>query len=508
MRLFFLPPLAGLLLCATSLWSQSPAPEFRGMWIATVKNIDWPSRAGLPVETQQRELIEILDRLQAHHFNAVVLQVRPAGDAFYDSPFEPWSEWLSGEQGKAPSPYYDPLQFAISECHRRNMELHAWINPFRAVTDDDPLKQLAPNHVARTHPEWTVRYGNNRYIDPGIPMARDYLISIVMDVVQRYDIDAIHFDDYFYPYQIAGEEFPDSLSFRLYRARFTDLIAWRRNNVDEFIHQLHDTLVAVKAEVEFGISPFGVWRNNAEDPLGSATRAGITSYDGLHADVRTWLQRGWIDYVAPQLYFSIGFAPADFTILLDWWERNSFGKHLYIGHSVYKINNNADQNWADPRELPRQIAAVRRNPAANGSIHFSANWLKKNPLGFADSLQNRLYAAYAFPPSMPWLDNVAPLPPAQVSISATKAGMELLWIDPRNPDAAYYCVYRSEGKELPNASQQYLREILRERGQYSLDEEVKFGKKYHYLVTARDRQHNESEPILVSKRYWRGLFRK
>ncbi len=495
--------LLSLLVCLFRLPAQEPLREVRGVWIATVKNIDWPSRAGLPAQAQQQELISLLDSLQTHGFNTVILQIRPSGDAFYDSPIEPWSEWLTGSQGLPPRPYYDPLEFAVTEAHRRNMELHAWLNPFRVVMDADKNPALAASHVARRRPDWTLRYGNISYLDPGIPEARAYVMNVVADVVTRYDIDAIHFDDYFYPYKIAGEEFPDTASFRRYGGRFRDLPAWRRNNVDEFIRLTHDRIIGIKPSVKFGISPFAVWRNQADDPEGSATRAGITSYDALHADVRTWLRMGWIDYVAPQLYFSIGFAPADFAVLLDWWERNTFGKHLYIGHSPYKIQNNQDPNWNSPREIPRQVEAVRQNSIAQGSLFFSANWLNKNLLGWADSLRQTYYQSYTFPPAMAWIDNSPPLPPAHVDISSDKRGIELLWLTPQSEEAAYYCLYRTDRKTPPLPLARYRMAILREEGNYYLDEEVKFGRKYHYLVTARDRHHNESEPVMVSRRAWK-----
>lgn len=498
-----------LLLCFPLLLpAQSPEREFRGMWIATVKNIDWPSQAGMRSGDQQRELIELLDSLQTHGFNAVILQIRPAGDAFYESSYEPWSEWLTGQQGLAPSPYYDPLQFAISESHKRNMELHAWINPFRALMNDDSTKAIHPDHVAAKYPEWTLHYGGKRYIDPGVPQARDYVTKIVMDIATRYDIDAIHFDDYFYPYAVANQEFPDSLSYRYFGGRFEDKNAWRRNNIDDFILTLHEEILEQRPDMKLGISPFGVWRNQADDPTGSATRAGITSYDALHADIRKWLRLGWVDYVAPQLYFSIGYAPADYAILLEWWEQNSFGKHLYIGHSAYKVNNNNDQNWTSPNQIPRQISMTRWSNTAKGSIFFSAKWLKTNTLGWADSLQHNYYQHYAFPPSMRWLDNTPPLPPAQLTASARKEGMELLWLDPRNPDAAYYCVYKFDKGEYPEPDQNHLVSILRDSGTFYRDTEVRFGKEYSYLVTARDKHHNESEALEVTKRNWRGLFKR
>lgn len=504
-----LPRLACLFFSLCFLSATAQQREFRGMWIATVKNIDWPSQPGLTTAEQQKELLLLLDSLQSHGFNAVILQVRPAGDAFYESNFEPWSEWLTGRQGVAPRPFYDPLQFAIREAHARNMELHAWVNPFRASMSDDSLQWIAPEHILSRHPEWTVSYGGKQYIDPGVPPAREYVKDVILDIIERYDIDALHFDDYFYPYKVAGQDFPDSLSWRYYGGRFRDIDAWRRDNVDQFIYSLHQKILESSPTLKFGISPFAVWRNKADDPEGSDTRAGITSYDGLHADIRKWMRLGWIDYVAPQIYFSVGYAPADYEVLLRWWEQNSYGKHLYIGHSAYKVNNNSDRNWEDPKEIPRQLNMVRASTKAEGSIFFSAKWLQVNALGWADSLQQHYYSQMAIPPGMPWLDHLPPLSPAQLTAHAGKTGVQLLWLDPRNPDAAYYCLYRTEGKAVPlTTDQAKLIAVLRNQGAYFEDRSVQFGKKYHYLLTASDAHHNESDAIIISKRYWRGLFRR
>jgi len=386
----------GLLLAGISGYSQNQTPkrEFRGVWIATVKNIDWPSRAGLSSEEQQRELVNLIDRYHQMGMNAIIFQVRPAGDVFYFSAIEPWSEWLTGIQGKAPVPFYDPLQVAIEACHERGMELHAWVNPFRAYLDVDRDRMTHVFHVMHTHPEWVVTYGPNAYIDPGIPAARDYVVEVIEDIVMRYDIDAIHIDDYFYPYKIEGKAFPDTLSFERYGRNYRDKDEWRRENNNQFIYELRNTIKTHKPWVELGISPFGVWRNNADDPLGSDTRAGVTSYDDLYADVRTWLQKGWIDYVAPQIYFSIGYPPADYAILLDWWSQNSFNRQLYIGKAAYKVNNNHDQNWKLPGQIPGQIRMDRQREKVDGSIYFSAKSLILNPFCYTSLTSKTLYQGF------------------------------------------------------------------------------------------------------------------
>ncbi len=384
------------------LQAQNPKREFRGVWIATVNNIDWPSRPGLPVEEQKEELTDLLDELLDLGMNAVIFQVRPAGDALYFSPFEPWSEYLTGVQGKSPDPFFDPLQFIIEACHDRGMELHAWVNPFRAYVSLSKRRYIDPSHILSKHPEWVVTYGDRAYLDPGLPDAREYVLQVILDLLYRYDIDGLHIDDYFYPYKIQGKEFPDSLSYRRYGKSFVPKADWRRENINSFVRSLRNHSQAIKPWVKFGISPFGVWRNASKDPRGSQTRAGTTSYDDLYADVRGWLERGWIDYVAPQLYWSIGFAPASYDVLVEWWSNNSFGKDLYIGKAAYKVGNNSDKNWDNPEELAKQVALDRRNGGPDGSIYFSAKSLLKNPLNALEPLRSDVYTSKALLPSGPW----------------------------------------------------------------------------------------------------------
>ncbi|MEM6344477.1 MAG: family 10 glycosylhydrolase [Bacteroidota bacterium] len=494
----------------SSMNAQSPKREFRGAWIATVKNIDWPSQAKLYADVQAGEFTDLLDRLQAVGINAVIVQIRPSGDAFYPSAYEPWSEWLTGEQGSPPEPYYDPLDMMIAEAHSRGMEFHAWFNPYRADMDWEEGKLRAENHVSQTHPEWTLQYGRNLYIDPGIPDAQDYVLGVVLDVVKHNPIDAVHFDDYFYPYRIADTPFPDTSSFAFYGAGFPEVDDWRRYNVNTFIQRLSDSIRYVNPEVQFGISPFGVWRNIADDPEGSDTRAGQTSYDDLYADIRLWLRNGWIDYVAPQAYWSIGYPPAAFDVIVEWWSANCYGKRLYIGHGPYKIANNADKNWDDPTQIPRQIRQLRENEAVDGSIFFSSRWFDVNPLGFADSLQNYYYRRPALIPTVQKGDPIPPVAPSEQEIRIVKKGVQLSWQKSLYGDSvAYYVIYRSEGHELPTLNASYIYKVQGGDQTLFLDKRTRFLKRYHYIVTAVDRQHNESAPSEISSKIrWTGFLQR
>ncbi|MCA1759294.1 MAG: family 10 glycosylhydrolase, partial [Bacteroidales bacterium] len=275
-----------------------PKFEFRAVWVATVANIDWPSKPGLTTEQQQQEVIDMLNMHEKLGMNVIILQVRPTSDAFYPSALEPWTRYLTGTPGQAPEQFYDPLQFWIEECHKRGMELHAWLNPYRVALNHQ--QPLAGNHIAFQHPEWILKYGNSLYFDPGLPQTREFAAQVVKDIVSRYDVDAIHFDDYFYPYPLK-EDFPDTASFAFYNRGFfpEDKADWRRENVDIIIKMLNDTIKATKSWVKFGISPFGVWRNIADDPRGSDSRAGATNYDHLYANIIKWQENGWIDYTLP-----------------------------------------------------------------------------------------------------------------------------------------------------------------------------------------------------------------
>lgn len=357
--------------------------ELRGAWVSTVYNLDWPSTASYKNTTKQKdEFISLLNDLQGMGLNSVFVQIRPSSDAFYPSKFAPWSKYLTGSQGIAPD--YDPLAFMIEETHKRNMEFHAWFNPFRASVDAK-MDQLFDTHIVKQQAGWIVNAGDKLYINPGIPQARQYIIDTIMEVVNGYDIDGVHLDDYFYPSNV---EFADDATFKLYNTGKILIKAdWRRNNINEFVRQLGESIHAAKPQVSYGISPFGVWRNKSVDKTGSDTQAGMTAYDSTYADVRTWIKKGWIDYVTPQIYWSLSFTKARYDTLVDWWaeEVKGTGVKLYIGHSPYKLGT-TEAGWQSAQEIINQLEYNKRNSEVKGDIYFSAKDLRKNPLGIKDAL--------------------------------------------------------------------------------------------------------------------------
>lgn len=402
-----------LLLLLSTCFAQHPKYEFRAAWIATVDNIDWPSRGNYHSEGQKAEFIRLIDMLKGLGMNAVIVQIRPSTDAFYPSPYEPWSEWLTGKQGKQPYPYYDPLKFMIDEVHKRGMEFHAWCNPYRAEFQIGK-SSVTPTHVTKVHPQWFLAYGGKRYFDPGNKDAQEHVVKVIRDIVKRYDVDALHFDDYFYPYRIAGKEFPDDKTFSKY-ANGLDRADWRRANVDSIIAKLSRAIKEEKATCRFGISPFGVWRNKSVDSLGSDTKAGQTNYDDLYADILLWLKDGYIDYVVPQLYWEHGHRAAPYEVLVDWWSKNTFGKQCYVGLGVYKGGSNT--RWKDNTIIPLQIEDSRKYATIEGQVYFSTRSFLSNPNGWNDSLQQHYYKYPALLPPMHWIDSIQPLPPVINAIS-------------------------------------------------------------------------------------------
>ncbi|WP_138754589.1 family 10 glycosylhydrolase [Paenibacillus sinopodophylli] len=371
---------------------QVPEPQpgpvteasLRGAWVSTVYNLDWPSASSYlnPVK-QMGEFVSLLNDLQGMGMNAVFVQVRPAADALYPSHLVPWSKYLSGVQGLAPT--YDPLFFMIEEAHKRGMEFHAWFNPFRANVDAK-TDSLAPNHVVKEHPDWIVNAGGKLYLNPGIPEARQHIMNTIMEVVNGYDIDGVHLDDYFYPSNVA---FADDTTFKNFNsAKLKTKADWRRNNINEFVRQLGISIHLANPELEYGISPFGVWRNIAVDKTGSDTKAGITAYDDMYADVRTWIKQGWIDYVTPQIYWSLSFTAARYDKLVDWWvqEVNGTDVDLYIGHSPYKLGTK-EAGWQSAQELINQLEYNKKYAEVKGDVFFSAKDLRKNVLGITDTLR-------------------------------------------------------------------------------------------------------------------------
>ncbi len=396
MKLFFLT--LSCLFCLSSF--AQPEYEFRGVWIATVDNIDWPPRGVSNPAEQKASFIQLLDMHQRNGMNAVIVQVRPAADAFYASPYEPWSQWLTGTQGKPTFPFYDPLVFMIEETHKRGMEFHAWLNPYRA-NFNIRTASISPDHVTRTHPEWFLTYGDKKYFDPANKLAQEFVVNVVRDIVKRYDIDAIHMDDYFYPYRLPGKEFPDAASYKKSGSPLSK-DDWRRANVDSIIEKISIAIKAEKPYCKFGISPFSVWRNAAQDPEGSNTKAGVTNYDDLYADILLWLKTGWIDYVAPQLYLEIGHNKIPFETMVEWWNKHSYGRHVYIGHGIYRFYENSPA-WRRPAELPNQINLVREYPEIKGSVFYNSSSFKRNPNNWNDSLRTNYYKTPAKIPVMEWL---------------------------------------------------------------------------------------------------------
>ena len=375
-------------------------PEFRGVWVATVDNIDWPSAGNFSSDSQKVEFLKLLDMHQRNGFNALIVQVRPAADAFYPSQFEPWSEWLTGKQGQPPYPYYDPLEFMITETHKRGMAFHAWMNPYRAEFNLG-VSSISPTHITKLHPAWFLNYGDKKYFDPGNKAVQQYVANVVKDVVSRYPVDAIHFDDYFYPYRIAGKEFPDNATYEQF-GNGLKKDNWRRSNTDSIIALLSRVIKAANKTCQFGISPFGIWRSKERDPInGSNTNGGASDYDDLYADILLWLKNGWIDYVAPQLYWEFSHRTAPYNVLLDWWNNHTFGRQCYIGLGIYKANTN--KAWRDSTQLTRQIDDLRSKPNIQGMIFFSSKSFENNPNGWSDSLRLHYFKDPATLPAMEWL---------------------------------------------------------------------------------------------------------
>lgn len=378
-----------LLLCSLAGYSQI---QFRGAWIATVANIDWPSEEAVGnTAQQQEEMIWLLDSLQNIGLNAIILQVRPTSDALYYSELEPVSHWLTGSQGYwGEQTPWDPLDWTIEEAHERGMEVHVWLNPYRVNLAKNDTSILSPRHIMRRHPEWFWEYNKQWYFNPGLDETREWICTIVQDLVDRYDIDAIHMDDYFYPYPSGGKPLPDTLTFAQNPRGYEDIGDWRRNNVDMAIQDISATIRECKEGVEFGISPFGVWRNASVDSTGSKTQAGITNYDDLYANIRLWIQAGWIDYVLPQLYWEIGKKVADYETLAHWWAKEVRGTNckLYIGMAPYRLENASPKSaWGMGNEISRQMRLNRTIPEITGECFYSTRPLLRNPRGVCDSIK-------------------------------------------------------------------------------------------------------------------------
>ena len=488
---FFLLLMAGGVFAQVQTGSAYPKREFRGAWIQSVNG----QFRGMPTEKLKQNLIGQLNSLQKAGINAIIFQVRPEADALYASRLEPWSRFLTGVQGKAPEPYWDPMQFMIDECHKRGMEFHAWINPYRTKTT---LKsELAPNHVYNIHPEWFVTYGDQLYFDPALPESRRHICMVVSDIVSRYDVDAIHMDDYFYPYPIKGKDFPDDASFARFGGGFSNKGDWRRSNVNVLIKKLHETIREIKPWVKFGVSPFGIYRNESSDPLGSKTK-GLQNYDDLYADVLLWAREGWIDYNIPQIYWHIGHPVADYETLVKWWARNTENRPLFIGQSVMNTVQNADPKNPSINQLPRKMALQRAYQTIGGSCQWPASAVVENAGKYRDALIAEYHKYPALPPVFDFMDNEAPAKVRKMKPVWTEDGYILFWTAPKYKEemnrAVQYVVYRFNDKEKVNIDDpSHIVAITRDNF-YKLPYED--GKtKYRYVVTALDRLHNESKSV-------------
>jgi uncharacterized lipoprotein YddW (UPF0748 family) len=425
-----------------------PKEEFRGFWVATVANIDWPKSPEDNVDKKKQDYLEILDFYQDLNFNAAIVQIRTAGDAFYPTEKAPWSKYLSGKQGTVNEDEIDLLKWMIEETHKRGFEFHAWLNPYRATVNADTT-ELSENHDYFKHPEWMIKYGTKYYYNPGLPEVKSHMMEIIEEVLVNYDIDALHFDDYFYPYQIAGEEFEDSDSYQLYKTGEQSIEDWRRNNVNELIQEIHTRTKERKPWVQFGISPFGVWRNQRDDIKGSATQAGQTNYDNLFADPLKWIEEGWIDYILPQIYWSLDFPVASHKTIMQWWMNHSGNAHLYIGNGPYKIKSNSDKAWNKKREIPLQIEEARKYNKVQGNVYFSAKSLMypKNEK-LVDLLKKRYYQYPALTPSLPGRNHL-PASPAIAKVEKLRDELSIQLKVSDTESLRYLVLYAApEGKQV------------------------------------------------------------
>ena len=468
-----------------------PKREFRAAWIQSVNG----QFKGQDEATMKRNLINQLEALQRAGINAIIFQVRPEADALYTSQLEPWSRFLTGVQGEAPAPLWDPMQFMIEECHKRCMEFHAWINPYRVKTA--LANPLAANHVYHLHPEWFITYGNQLFFDPALPESRRHICMVITDILTRYDVDAIHMDDYFYPYPLKGMEFPDDASFARYGGGFDNRGDWRRSNVNLLIKQIHETVREVKPWVKFGVSPFGIYRNQKSDPLGSKTN-GLQNYDDLYADVLLWAREGWIDYNIPQLYWQIGHPAADYKELVEWWAKHAEDRPLYIGQSVMNTVKNVDPANPNRNQMVAKMALQRAYQSIQGSCQWPASAVIENAGNYADALRSEYHRYPALPPVYHFIDNKAPGKVKSLKPLWMEDGYVLFWTAPKYRDEmdravnyAIYCFAEGEKVDLNDATRLV---AVTANTFYKLP--YRDGKKkYTYVVTALDRLHNESKSV-------------
>ena len=472
-----------------------PKREFRGAWVATVANIDWPSSKTSSSEDQIKELKETFDKLKEAGINAVIFQIRTECDALYSSSFEPWSYWLTGEQGKAPEPFFDPLQLAVDEAHKRGMELHAWFNPYRAVKNVDDYI-VSDFHISKVHPEWILNFGNYKMLDPGIPKVKEYITSIVEEVIRNYDVDGIHFDDYFYPYspKVSNE---DSVTFINYGNNFSNIDDWRRYNINSMVALVNEKINAIKPYIKFGISPFGIVENKY------AGTNGFNSYSILYCDPLTWIKDKTVDYVTPQIYWEIGHKLADYALLLPWWASIVEDRHLYIGH--YSSRFTGGKYEGKKSEMGDQLRMNREYPNVGGSVYFSAKSIANNYSEFADTLKSNFYKYPALVPLMSWKDNIRPYAPKSFSVEKKERYYHLKWeppdLAPDGDRAKYFVIYMSlSNKDINLDDAQNIFSIVDGKTTEIIHiPEFQYDGQISFAISSLDKVQNESieNPIVI-----------
>ncbi|MGB5355235.1 MAG: family 10 glycosylhydrolase [Eudoraea sp.] len=477
---------------------DAPKTEFRGVWIATVANIDWPKEGGSSWEKQKEDYREFLRFYKKLNFNAVIVQIRTAGDALYPTELAPWSRFLTGKEGHPPISGEDPLAWMIQETHSWGFEFHAWFNPYRATVDLN-TSILSETHDFHKHPDWLVPYGTKYYYNPGIPEVQQHFINIIDEVVSKYDIDGVHFDDYFYPYRIKDAVFEDAISFNKYALKEQNLEDWRRANIDSLVKNTFKIIKKNKPWVQFGISPFGVWKNNTNDPKGSATKAGQTTYHDLYADPLLWMNEGWLDYLVPQLYWSLKLPVASHKVLANWWVQNAVNTNLYIGNGAYKVQNNSDPNWDKLKELPRQISLGRKLETIQGNVFFSAKSLIKDREEVVDYLKSKTYPFPSFPPESPNTDGPFEKIPQIEYIEDQENFLKIHYLSQNSNPLLFANVYRIKSlKNKPNLSPTKLltRVAVIQKNNFTLGKGL-FGKKEFLALTFTDSYRRESQPIII-----------
>lgn len=481
-----------LLLVAGSSYAQQKR-EFRGAWIQCVNG----QFQGIGTRKMQQTLTYQLNELQKMGVNAIIFQVRPECDALYQSNIEPWSRFLTGQQGRAPQPYWDPLQWMIEQCHQRGMELHAWINPYRAKTKG--TVEVTMNHVSVAHPERCFMYEGLTILNPGIPANRDYICQVARDIVTRYDVDGIHMDDYFYPYPVAGKQIPDNEQYRMYNNGFSNIGDWRRNNVNLFIKQFYETVHNAKPWVKVGISPFGIYRNKYNSSIGSNTN-GLQNYDDLYADVLLWVNNGWLDYCAPQIYWEIGNRAADYDTLIRWWNQYCGNRPLYIGEDVERTVQNADPAYPSRNQQNAKYLLHQQMNNVNGTVLWYAKAAVDNIGNYATNLRLNYWHHPALQPLMPFIDDKAPGKPRKVKVVKTNDGPVLFWTEPKaksekwDDKAVKYVVYQFAKGEKVNTDDPSHIVAITYNTYYRLPY-INGRNKFTYVVTALDRMENESKAV-------------